>query len=379
VSTASWPDEGSEISAFRAVLEEAFRREWPIVAARAHRYGGAAAADVSAHGIWTALAAMGVFGVPFDDEVGGSDAGLTELAVAFECAGRFLAPLVITHTIAAALIVDAAAESAARGRWLRRLAAGERRGTLASRCDVTATPGTTRWLLDGSATAVVAAQDADVLCVQADNGLFMVSLAAPGVEVRPLSTMAGPDICRVALANVEVVREDVLSTCPSAAALESALAAVTLLQSCELLGAAREVIRQTVAYTSARVQFGRPIASFQAAQHLLADATIGIDGAALAVDHALQLVDLGLPAMREIGIAALAAGQAAKISTFTAHQLHGGIGYAIESDLHLWSERVKVLDLLRGDRDLHVRWISRTLFTGRSQTFSAGATSSPQS
>ena len=140
---------------------------------------------------------------------------------------------------------------------------------------------------------------------------------------------------------------------------------LSVLRSLELLGGASAVLERTVGYATTRLQFGRPIGSFQAVQHLVADASTAIDGAQLAAEHALLLVDAGRLAVREVAIAALTSGRASKQAMWTAHQVHGGIGFAAESDLHLWSERTKVMDVLSGEAGVHLAHLAGVLASSR--------------
>ena len=114
------------------------------------------------------------------------------------------------------------------------------------------------------------------------------------------------------------------------------------LLSLDLVGVGQAVIDRTVEYTKLRHQFGRPIASFQAAQHLVANMHIALSAARLAAHSAVFWIARGRTATKETAIARMHAARAARLITLDAHQLHGGMGYVTETDLHLWSERATV-------------------------------------
>ena len=137
--------------------------------------------------------------------------------------------------------------------------------------------------------------------------------------------------------------------------------AVTGLQCMEMVGGALAVIERTVDYVKGRHQFNRPIASFQAAQHHVANIHIAIDGARLTSYQAVWLIGRGELAQREIAIAKLKCNEAYKFTTLTAHQLHGGMGYLRETDLHLWSQRAKATELLGGAWDVQLAHLENAL------------------
>ncbi len=132
--------------------------------------------------------------------------------------------------------------------------------------------------------------------------------------------------------------------------------AIVALDSLDLVGVAEAVIDRTVDYTKMREQFGRPIASFQAAQHLVADMHIALSAARLAAQSAVFWIGQGRTATRETAVARIRAAEVKKI-TLDAHQLHGGMGYVVDTGLHLFSERARVLSTLGGGADIAAKWL----------------------
>jgi alkylation response protein AidB-like acyl-CoA dehydrogenase len=135
----------------------------------------------------------------------------------------------------------------------------------------------------------------------------------------------------------------------------------TALQCVEMVGGARAVLDLTVRYITDRAQFGRPIASFQAVQHHVADLSTRVDAAGLAAWQAVWRCAAGAAAgdirgpEAQVAIAKVAAGDAYVETTLMAHQLHGGIGFTVEHDLHLWSDRARAASLTFGSREDHLR------------------------
>ncbi|HXO81779.1 MAG TPA: acyl-CoA dehydrogenase family protein, partial [Mycobacterium sp.] len=143
----------------------------------------------------------------------------------------------------------------------------------------------------------------------------------------------------------------------TAPALRRVANTAVALGSLDLVGAGQAVLSRTVEYTKLRHQFGRPIASFQAAQHLVANMHIALAAARLAAQSAVFQIGRGHTATRQTAIARMHAATAAKLITLDAHQLHGGMGYVVETDLHLFSERARVLSTLGGGADVAATWL----------------------
>ncbi len=139
---------------------------------------------------------------------------------------------------------------------------------------------------------------------------------------------------------------------PSRLALVLARATVAL--AAELVGSARWILDATVAYAKARVQFDQPIGSFQAVQHKLADMALAVEEAWSAVYYAAMALDADDPDQhRAVHVAKAAAGEAATRCAKDGIQIHGGIGYTWEHDLHLYIRRVYASEHLLGTTAWH--------------------------
>jgi len=161
-----------------------------------------------------------------------------------------------------------------------------------------------------------------------------------------------------------VVTADALLDDDARPALRRVANTAVALGSLDLVGIGQAVVDRAVDYTKLRHQFGRPIASFQAAQHMVANMHIALAAARLAAHSAVFWIARGHTATRETAIARMHAATAARLITLDAHQLHGGMGYVTETDLHLWTERARLGSTLGGGADVAASWLEQTLEEG---------------
>lgn len=328
---------------FAAALRALLAAENPVSQVRALDEPGA---DRRTPALWKAVADAGVFGLAVAEEYGGAGGSLDDLAVFYTEAGRALCPTTVHSTVHAALAVDQLGSPEAKAAWLPTLACGSVRATTAlwNARDAAlvapalrADPDPNRWRLNGTADYVADADVADLIVVSAAS-------SRDGAE-RPL----------VFLVDAHGV------TVPGLRRLANTAVA---LGSLDLVGVGQAVLDRTVDYTKLRHQFGRPIASFQAAQHLIADMHIALAAARLAAHAAVFWLGRGRTASRETAIARMHAATAARLITLDAHQLHGGMGYVTETDLHLWSERARLGATLGGGADVAASWLRETMGEG---------------
>jgi alkylation response protein AidB-like acyl-CoA dehydrogenase len=365
----------AEQRAFASALRALLSAESPVSLVRALHEPDA---DRSTPVLWKALADAGVFGLAIAEEYGGSGGSLDDLAVFYTEGGRALCPTTVHSTVQAALAIDQLGPPDIKAAWLPLLASGNVRGTTALwsagdaavvsavlQADSVSTGG---WRLNGTADYVADADVADLIVVSAAARertlVFIVDARATGVTMKPLA-MAGGHRAFTVRFNDAVVADAMLDGGEDAGIAEPALRRVAntavALGSLDLVGIGQAVLDRTVEYTKLRHQFGRPIASFQAAQHLIANMHIALAAARLAAHSAVFWIARGHTATRETAIARMHAATAARLITLEAHQLHGGIGYVTETDLHLWSERARLGSTLGGGADVAASWLEETL------------------
>ncbi|OBG79462.1 acyl-CoA dehydrogenase family protein [Mycobacterium sp. E3305] len=355
---------------FAASLRALLAAESPIPLVRALTEPDA---DRRTPGLWQALTGAGVLGLAIAEEYGGSGGSLDDLAVFYVEAGRALCPTTIHSSIQSALAIDQLGSPDAKAAWLPALARGTTRGTTAlwSSRDAAVVPAAIRadqvsgqWRLNGTADYVGDADVADVVvtsaAAQGRTLAFVVRAATPGVTVEPLAVAGGHRAFTLRFDDVALTCDALIGDVTEPALRRVANTAVAL-GSLDLVGVGQAVIDRTVDYTKLRHQFGRPIASFQAAQHLVADMHIALAAARLAAHAAVFWIGRGRMATRETAIARLHAATAARLITLDAHQLHGGMGYVTETDLHLWTERARVGSTWGGGPDVAASWLEETL------------------
>jgi alkylation response protein AidB-like acyl-CoA dehydrogenase len=222
--------------------------------------------------------------------------------------------------------------------------------------DVQATPDGDGFVLNGTAAFVQDAAKARIVVVTARGprglGLYAVPMEVPGLEVAPDRIVdLTRDQATLTFSGVRVAPEGVVATPGAAAAvLERALPAILVVVAADLCGAAEWQLQTTVDYAKVRVQFERPIGFFQAVKHPIVDMMLAVDrarslvyAAACAVDH-----EPG-DAMRLARMAKAAACDAGAYCSDRSVQLHGGIGFTWECDVHIYFKRQKHSEALYGD------------------------------
>lgn len=333
-------------SSVRALLDE--RSPWSSVLARVE---SDQATDLK---LWHTLAAdLGCAGLAVPDELGGAGASWREASVVAEELGRAVAPVPF---LGHAVLATAALLTAGDTPTVRRAAAGEVIVALA--VPLTAMPGhhvstvtAVRGALSGSVTGVADACDADELLVPTDDGLYLVEAAdttrTPVVSLdmtRRLSdlTFDGAPGRRVAAG--DAARD----------AVRDALRVGAALLAAEQLGLAEHCLTSTVEYVKTRYQFGRPIGSYQALKHRLADLYGTVGQARAVVRHAVGCVADGDPDA-EVAVALAQAHTSPVVVTAAEEcvQLHGGIGFTWEHPAHLYLKRAKADSIALGTADRH--------------------------
>ena len=315
--------------------------------------------------LWRQMAdQLGLHGLALPEEYGGFGGGPVELGIVLEELGRVLLPSPYFATVAlAGQALAASNDEAAKARWLPAIADGSTTATLAlaEECgswrpeDIETSAG--HGTVSGTKMFVVDGHTADLILVVArtDTGpaLFAVDGDAPGVTRTRLETL---DPTR-RLARVDLEAAPARRVGPdgdASAYLRTVLDLVAVALAAEQVGGAQACLDAAVAYAKVRVQFGRPIGSFQAIKHKCADLLVQVEGARSAAYHAAAVAAEG---SSELPVsAALAAACCADAFTHAAKeniQIHGGIGYTWEHDAHLYLKRAKSSEQLFGGPATH--------------------------
>jgi alkylation response protein AidB-like acyl-CoA dehydrogenase len=313
-------------------------------------------------------------GLVIPEEYGGSGFTAVELSVVFEEMGRALvcAPYFSSVALAAQVLL-AVGDDEAKARWLPGIADGSLIATVAVTEDdgawglehvlASAVPAGDSWVLDGAKTFVVDGHLAGLLLVVARNdqglGVFAVEGDQPGLTRTPLSVL---DFTRK-LARVEFNAVPARRISPdgdATAALSRGLDAALAAPAAEQAGGAARCLEAAVDYAKTRVQFGRPIGSFQAIKHKCADMLVAVESAKSAAYYAAwSAADAagGVADGGELAVAAALAKAYCSDAYFQVAaeniQIHGGIGYTWEHDAHLYFRRAKSSQLLFGGPQRH--------------------------
>ena len=289
---------------------------------------------------------LGLSGVGLPEEHGGAGLGMVEFAILAEAAGAQVAAIPMLGLATAARAIAAGGSEAQKAEWLPKLISGE----AIAACEGTHAMTAENGKLSGKIACVPHGGVADLFVFVAPRQAWLVRADAPGVTVTRHVTM---DQTRP-FATVALAGADAEPLADPAAAIAAIHAGGWICLAAEALGGAQEALDRTVAYARERVQFGRPIGSFQAYKHRLADMMIEIEQARSAVYWAACAVDEG---SGEAAIALHAAKSFCADTFFMVAgnmiQLHGGIGFTWEHDAHLFFKRARSIQSMLGNGNFH--------------------------
>ena len=282
--------------------------------------------------LWAALAEMGVVGMTAPESAGGLGMDETDLVLLLEEAGRAALPEPLLEHTAVGLPALVEAGGPMAEAWLERAASGE--ATLGAGPDEGYTVGAATCdlvLLIGKQIRAVSVDEATLVehrSVDGSRRLFEVEGEAVVIDADP------------------------------ALAFDRAAAAAAA----QCVGVAQHLLDATVEYVAQRYQFGKPVGSYQAVKHHLANAALKIEFARPAARHAAWCIAVGDPdRSRDVSLAKALASEAVDLASRTALQCHGAIGYTFEYDLHLWMKRGWALSAAWGDAAWHRHRIADAL------------------
>ncbi|WP_029117190.1 acyl-CoA dehydrogenase family protein [Mycobacterium sp. URHB0044] len=319
--------------------------------------------------VWTRLGTeLGVLGLSVPEADGGVGGSLIDQAVAVEALGASLACGPVFGTVFLAIPALVAASSGpVRDGLLSELVEGRRTAAFAvadragafdpSKVSVTAARSGEEWTLTGTVERVVDGSVADDLLVAADGpdgvALFAVAAAGPGVERTTLLTL---DLTRpqATIRLSDAPARLVADPGEAPRVIEHALQVGSALLAVEQVGAAQHLLDLSVDYAKTRLQFGRPIGSFQAVKHRLADLLVDLEHARSAAYHAVWALTDGSddPALVASMAQAVASAAFVRVATDTI-QVHGGIGFTWEHQAHLYFKRATTDAALLGSPEQH--------------------------
>ncbi len=328
--------------------------------------------------MWKRYAELGLLGLPFDEEYGGSGGGPVETMIVMEQIGRALAlePYLATVVLAGGLI-RLGGTDAMRADLLPQIAGGELGLAFAhterqARYDLADIAATARrdgsgYLLDGAKSLVLHGDSAEKFIVSArlsggqrdrdGVGLFLVDATANGVAVRGYGTVDGLRAAEVTLGGVRVATSAAIGEPGAAFPLIERIADIAMAALCaEAVGAMSAMQETTVEYLKTRKQFGVTIGSFQALQHRAAEMVVDVEQARSMAMLATMMASEDDPRERRAAISAakVQIGRSGRAVGQAAIQLHGGIGMTMEAKVGHYFKRVTTIDTTFGDADYHL-------------------------
>ena len=312
-----------------------------------------AAAEASPEGfderLWARFVDLGWTGLAFGTDRGGGGGDLVMLGLLAAELGRAAVASPLIATITAGVVVDRLGGTAEAYDLVGRVATGTWCAALVAPPTHRQSPEPTLDVLSGGPWLVEWGTAADIMVVPArlDRGGWCLLSVAP--EELAIAPVGSTDNERLSWVSAERSPSVPLTSGPVGDdALDDALAVGGLLRAACLVGTAERVLELTVAHVRDREQFGQPLGRFQAVQHKCADVAIYVDGARLAVFHALSRASRALRFTPDAAVASYVAGRAAEIAVIEGAQLHGGIGFMSEYELSFHFRRAKAGQLRLG-------------------------------
>jgi alkylation response protein AidB-like acyl-CoA dehydrogenase len=326
--------------------------------------------------LWTKLAEQGWLGLVYPEAYDGMGLGLVDLVVLMEEMGRAVVPgPYFSAVLLGGLAIAEAGSEAQKKEWLPKIAAGDRRVALAwmepsaqlgpAGVTLTAVEKGGKYTLSGTKLFVHDAHTADALVVAARTrpgagadgvSLFLLPKGTKGLEVTLLPTMDQTrKLCEVALSDVTIGPDALLGAAgagwvPLARVLDRATVALCA----EMCGGAQKVLDMTVEYAKIRQAFGRPIGSYQGVKHRAADMLVDVENSKSITYYAAWALDEGVAeAPLAVSMAKAYVSDAYRRVAAAGIQLHGGIGFTWEHDLHLYFKRAKGSEFTFGDATHH--------------------------
>lgn len=330
--------------------------------------------------MWEQLASQGWLGLIIPERFGGTGMNFVDLALLLEEMGRVLlpGPYFSTVVMAVTCLEDVGSE-AQKQEYLPRIADGGLIVTLAL------TEPNARWDAQGVQTTAVRSGDgfkingtklfvpnahvSDYIIVAARTGekeqdisMFILRSDSPGIQQTLLKTIASDK-------QSEIVFKDVVASSTALlgglhqgwSTLQKVLDKGAIGKCSEMVGGGQYVLDMTVEYVKQRIQFGKPIGSFQAIQHHCANMATDVEGSRYITYQAAWRLSEGMRSEREVALAKAWVSNAYRRVCELGHQCHGAIGFTKEHNMQLYSRRAKAAELMFGDSDLHLETVAKSI------------------
>src|SRR4030042_1306099 len=333
--------------------------------------------------LWRKMAELGWMGLVFPEKYGGSGRDFLDLAILLEEMGYNIVPGPFFSTVVlGGLTILAAGNEEERMGFLPKIASGEvilslalteaSAGYDAASVKTKATARNGKYVIKGTKLFVLNANVADyILCVartrrtkNPEDGItvFLVDARSPGLKCTLLKTLARDKQCEVIFDDVTVSEKSVVGKRDEGwPIVRDILEKAAVAKCAEMVGGAQAALDMAVNYAKERVQFGRPIGSFQAIQHYCANMATDVGGSRFITYKAAWKVSEGLPAALDVAIAKAWTSEAYGRVTLSAHQIFGAIGFTMDHDIHLYYRQEKAAEIIFGDADFQRAIVAREL------------------
>ena len=333
--------------------------------------------------LWQKMARQGWMGLAFPERYGGGGGSFLDLAILLEEMGYNIVPGPFFSTVVlGGLTLLLGGSEQQKTEILPQVANGNLILSLAL-TELTASydPASLRaravahngeYVITGIKLFVPDANVADcILCVarteESENpedgiSIFAVDARSPKVKCTLLKTLARDKQCEVIFDDVSVPSDNMVGRSGEGWPLvKDVLEKATVAKCAEMVGGTQAAFEMAVDYAKERVQFGRPIGSFQAIQHYCADMAMDVAGSRFITYKAAWKVSEGLPAAADVAMAKAWTGEAYGRVALLAHQIFGAIGFTMDHDIHLYYRQAKAGEIVFGDADFQRAIVAREL------------------
>jgi alkylation response protein AidB-like acyl-CoA dehydrogenase len=333
--------------------------------------------------LWKKMAQLGWLGLIYPEQYGGGAGTMIDLVALEEEMGRACLPGAFFSTVllGGLFILNAGSEEQkknlltkiGKGETILTLALTESTGSYeAAAVETTAVAEKDDYVINGTKLYIPDAHIADyIICVartkkgtKPEEGLtaFLVDRKSAGITCTLLKTIAGDKLCEVVFNKVKVSKNNIVGKLDQAwEPLEKTLQQVTVARCAEMVGGAQKVLEMSADHTKQRIVFDRPLGSFPVIQHYIANMVIDIDGSRFLTYEAAWRLSEGMSCAKEIAMAKAWTSEAYRRVTANGHEIYGGIGFTVESDMHLYFRRAKAAEVTLGDANYQRKVLAKEL------------------
>ncbi|MFH1032512.1 MAG: acyl-CoA dehydrogenase family protein [Chloroflexota bacterium] len=328
--------------------------------------------------LWQEIAGMGWAGLLVPKEYGGEGGDFLDFGILIEEMGRVCLPgPFFASAVCSALIISKGGSEQQKQELLPKIAGGESITVLAlteGNAEVVPSSIKTKAARSGSAYAIKGvkfpvsfANTADYILCAARTGrsandisLFLVNSNEPGVKCSPTDVVSGDKQFKIEFNGVKVSGDNLVGELNQGWEIVQKVYPQIVIAKClEMVGGAQKVLEMTLAYCSARKQFGHLIGSYQSIQHHCANMVLAIDGAKFLTYQAAWMLSKGLPCATEVAMAKSRISKVYREVTFLSHQIHGAVAFCDDHALPLYIRRSIEAEEMFGSVDSQLETVAR--------------------